>query len=60
MNRDIHKMVKPLNFHGKDNSTFEDVMSFLETLEKLFGEDYKEVKQVKMAAVMLRGNAKIW
>jgi hypothetical protein len=53
-------MVKPLNFHGKDNSTFEDVMSFLETLEKLFGEDYKEVKQVKMAAVMLRGNAKIW
>jgi hypothetical protein len=26
----------------------------------LFGEDYKEVKQVKMAAVMLRGNAKIW
>jgi hypothetical protein len=46
-------MVKPSNFHGKDNTTLEDVMSFLEALEELVGEDYKEAKQVKIAIVML-------
>jgi hypothetical protein len=52
-NRDIHKMVKPSKFHGKDNMTLEDVMSFLEALEELFREDYKEAKQVRIAIVML-------
>ncbi len=52
-NRNINKMVKPSNFHGKDNTTLEDVMSFLEALEELVGEDYKEAKQVKIAIVML-------
>jgi hypothetical protein len=33
-----------------------DVMSFLETLEELFGEDYKKAKQVKITMVMLPGN----
>jgi hypothetical protein len=37
VNRNICKMVKPSNFHGKNNTTFEDVMSFLKTLE--VGED---------------------
>jgi hypothetical protein len=32
-------MAKPSNFHAKDNTTLEDFMSFLETLEELFGED---------------------
>ncbi len=39
VNRNIHKMVKPSNFHGKDSKTLEYVMSFLEALEELFGED---------------------
>jgi hypothetical protein len=51
-------MVKPSNFHGKDNSTFEDVMSFLETLE--VGKDYKEAKQMRIAKIMLRDKAKVW
>jgi hypothetical protein len=29
--------------------TLEDVMSFLETLEELFGEDYKKAKQIRIA-----------
>ncbi len=58
MNRNIRKMVKPSNFHGKDNSTFEDVMSFLETLE--VGKDYKEAKQMRIAKIMLRDKAKVW
>jgi hypothetical protein len=53
-------MVKPSNFHGKDNTTLEDVMSFLETLAELFGENYKEVKQIKTTMVMLQGKAKVW
>jgi hypothetical protein len=40
VNKNIHKIVKPSKFHGKDNTTLEDVMSFIETLE--VGEDYKE------------------
>ncbi len=40
--------------------TLEDVMSFLETLEELFGENYKEAKQIKTAMVMLQGKAKVW
>lgn len=59
-NRNIHKMVKPSNFHGKGNMTLEDVMSFLKALEELFGKDYKEVKQVRIAIVMLQGMAKVW
>jgi hypothetical protein len=58
-NKYILKMVKPSNFHGKDNTTFEDVMS-LETFKKLFVEDYKEAKQVKITVVMLWGKAKVW
>jgi len=46
-------MAKPSNFHSKDNTTLEDVMSFLETFEELFGEDYKEVKQIWIATVIL-------
>jgi len=46
-------MVKPSKFHGKDNTTLEDVMSFLEALKELFGEDCKEAKQVMIAIVML-------
>jgi hypothetical protein len=52
-------MVKHSKFHGKD-TTFEDVMSFLETLEELFEEDYKEVKQVRIAIVMLWAKTKVW
>ncbi len=52
-NKNIHKMVKPSKFHGKDNTTLEDVMSFLKALKELFGEDYKEAKQVSIAIVML-------
>jgi hypothetical protein len=59
-NRNIHKLVKPSNFHGKDNTTLEGVMSFLEALKDLFGEDYKEAKQVRIAIVMLWGKAKVW
>jgi len=46
-------MAKPSIFHNKDNTTLEDVMSFLETLKELFGEDYKEAKQIKIATTML-------
>jgi hypothetical protein len=46
-------MVKPSNFHGKDNTTLEDVMSFLDALKELFAEDYKEAKQVMITIVML-------
>ncbi len=53
VNTDIRKMAKPSNFHNKDNTTLEDVMSFLETLKELFGEDYKEAKQIKIATTML-------
>ncbi len=53
VNTDIRKMVKPSNFHSKDNTTLEAVMSFLETLKELFGEDYKEAKQIKIATTML-------
>ncbi len=53
-------MVKPLKFHGRDNTTLEDVMSFLEALKELFGEDYKEAKQVSIVIVMLQGKAKVW
>jgi len=60
VNKDIHKMVKHSKFHGKDNTTFEDVMSFLETLEELFEEDYKKVKQVRIAIVMLWAKTKVW
>ncbi len=35
-------------------------MSFLKALEELFGKDYKEVKQVRIAIVMLQGMAKVW
>jgi hypothetical protein len=35
-------MVKYSNFHGKDNMTTEDVMSFLKSLKELFTEDYKK------------------
>ncbi len=35
-------------------------MSFLKTLEELFGEDYKKVKQVKITMVILWGKAKVW
>lgn len=52
-------MAKPSNFHSKDNTTLEDVMSFLETFEELFGEDYKEVKQIWIATVILQGKAKV-
>jgi hypothetical protein len=38
----------------------EDFMSFLKTLEELFGEDYKKAKQVRITMVMLRGKAKVW
>jgi hypothetical protein len=37
-----------------------DVMSFLETLEKLFGEDYKKGETSEDNMVMLRGKAKVW
>jgi hypothetical protein len=53
-------MVKPSNFHGKDNTTLEDVMSFLEALEELFRVDYKEVKQVRITIIMLLGKSKVW
>jgi hypothetical protein len=53
-------MVKPLNFHANDNTTLEDVMSFLETLEELFGEDYKKVKQIKLVMVMLQGKTNVY
>ncbi len=53
-------MVKPSNFHGKDNTTLEDVMSFLDALKELFAEDYKEAKQVMITIVMLQGKAKVW
>jgi hypothetical protein len=54
-------MVKPLKFHGKDNITpSEDVMSFLETFEELFNEDYKKAKQVRITMVILRGRTKVW
>jgi hypothetical protein len=43
-NKDIGKMVKHSNFHGKDNMTIEDVMSFLKSFKKLFSEDYKKVE----------------
>ncbi len=39
--KDICKMAKPSNFHSKNNTTLEDVMSSLETLEELFGETTK-------------------
>ncbi len=58
VNRNICKMVKPSNFHGKNNTTFEDVMSFLKTLE--VGEDQKEVKQVRITKMMLQDKAKVW
>jgi hypothetical protein len=57
VNKNIRKMVQPSKFHGKDNMTFEDVMSFLETLE--VGEDYKEEKQVRIAKMMLQDKAKV-
>jgi len=47
-------MAKPSNFHSKDNSTLEDVMSFLKTLKELFDEDYKKVKQIRITIVMLQ------
>jgi hypothetical protein len=53
-------MAKPSNFHSKDNTTFEDVMSFLKTLEELFDEDYKKAKQIRITIVMLQGKAKVW
>ncbi len=59
-NRDIYKMVKPSYFHGKDNSTPEELISILKTLEELFGENYKKVEQVRIAMVMLQGKANVW
>ncbi len=32
-NRDISKMVKPSNVHGKDNTTPKELISFLNILE---------------------------
>ncbi len=52
-------MVKPLKFHGKDNTTLKKLISFLKTLEQLFGEDYKEAEQVRIAMVMLQGKTKV-
>jgi len=60
VNKNIHNMVKHSKFHGKDNTTLEDVISFLEALEELFGEDYKKVKQVRIAIVMLWAKTKLW
>jgi hypothetical protein len=53
-------MVKLSKFHGKGNMILEDVMFLLKALEELFGEDYKEAKQVRIAIVMLQGKAKVW
>jgi hypothetical protein len=53
-------MVKPSNFHGKDNTTPKELISFLNILEELFGEDYKKAKQVRITMVMLQSKAKVW
>ncbi len=52
-NKDIHKMAKPSNFHDKNNTTFENVKSFLKTLEESFSDNYKDAKQVRIATMML-------
>jgi hypothetical protein len=49
-------MAKPSNFH----TILENVMSFLETLEELFDEDYKKAKQIRITIMMFQGKAKVW
>jgi hypothetical protein len=53
-------MVKPSKLYGKDNTTPKELKSFLKTLEGLFGEDYKEAEQVRIAMVTLQGKTKVW